>query len=126
EPATFAPVGVLPLIVTDEGPLNDGSVFSTEASASARPNPNVLFGSPLPRRTALFSTRLRRLVRADVGLSAPSVEASRHGADCSTSAGGPAACGAAADVPKNGAGNPPAPLTATPSMLEISGLVRPS
>src|SRR5438309_2052029 len=32
-----------------------------------------------------------------------------------------AACGAAADVPKNGLGNPPAPETLTPSAAVISG-----
>src|SRR5262252_7203763 len=35
-----------------------------------------------------------------------------------------AACGAAADVPKNGFENPPAPVTETPSAAVISGLRR--
>src|SRR5919197_993473 len=36
------------------------------------------------------------------------------------------ACGAAADVPKNGVGNPPAPVTDTPSGATSSGFTRPS
>src|SRR3989442_1128560 len=35
-----------------------------------------------------------------------------------------AACGAAADVPKNGLGKPPTPVTETPSAAVISGLFR--
>ena len=38
----------------------------------------------------------------------------------------PATCGAAADVPKNGLGNRPAPVIATPSIAETSGFMRPS
>ena len=35
-----------------------------------------------------------------------------------------AACGAAADVPKNGLGNPPAPETDTPSAAVMSGFCK--
>src|SRR5262245_34876704 len=38
----------------------------------------------------------------------------------------PATCGAAADEPKNGDGNSPAPLTDTPSIADTSGFCRPS
>ena len=38
----------------------------------------------------------------------------------------PPTCGAAADVPKNGAGNEPAPVIDTPSIAARSGFNRPS
>src|SRR4029077_6532255 len=44
----------------------------------------------------------------------------------STSAAMAPMCGLAADVPKNGVGNDPAPVIDTPSIAEMSGLVRPS
>ena len=51
---------------------------------------------------------------------------SRHGAPCSISAAIPAACGAAADVPKNVVPNDPAPVIETPSIAAMSGFCRPS
>ena len=50
----------------------------------------------------------------------------RQGALCSSSAAMPPTCGAAADVPKNGAGNDPAPVIDTPSIAAMSGFRRPS
>src|SRR4029079_6339390 len=101
-PFTSAPPGELPLMVTDALPLKAGTACASDAAASARPYPNVLFGSPDPSRTALFPSSPRSLPRASSLPSAPALPLSRHGAACSASAAMPATCGAAADVPKKG------------------------
>src|SRR5262245_23282040 len=97
------------------------------AAASARPDPETLSGWPPPfSETALFTIRFRSVVRAATASSAAELEPSRHGAACIASAAIPATCGAAADVPKKVDGNPPAPVTETPSIADTSGFCRPS
>src|SRR5207249_1776432 len=51
---------------------------------------------------------------------------SRQTLDSSNRAAIPAMCGVAAEVPKKGFSKLPAPVTETPSMPAISGLLRPS
>src|SRR5579862_769942 len=122
----LTPVGVLPPTTREDDPLKAGMVAFTEPSASARPAPKILFGDGPPSGIALFKRRLRRSVRA-VTLSSPLFALlRRHDLDSRRSAAIPAMWGAAAEVPKNGFSNPPAPVMETPSIPEISGLLRPS
>jgi hypothetical protein len=122
----LAPNGVLASKVNVGDPCQVGSVAWTADKASARPTPNVLSGAGLLNATACPVIRFRSVVRATVGSIVDVVRFSKHGALCSNSAAIPPMCGAAADVPKNAVGKPPAPNTVTPSMAAMSGLVRPS
>src|SRR5207249_1335779 len=123
---SVAPTGELPLTAIVDAPPNTGSVFCTDASASARPYPNMVSGTVSLNGTAFVTIRFRRAARAAADSMAPGAPATRQGAACSTSAAMPAMCGAAADVPKNGFANRPAAVTLTPSMDDTSGLSRPS
>src|SRR5882672_10526097 len=53
-----APSSVLPLTVSAADPPNTGSVFWTEANASARPDPKTLSGPALLSGTAFPTIRL--------------------------------------------------------------------
>ena len=70
--------------------------------------------------------RLRSVVRAVTLSRAPGVPLSRQGAAWRSSAATPAACGAAAEEPKNGFSKLPAPVIETPSIPLTSGFSRPS
>src|SRR4051812_11783501 len=97
------------------------------AAASMRPNPEMLSATPFGfSRTALLTTRSRRVVRAASACSALPDDCSTHGAACAVSAAMAAGGGGGGDEPKNGDGNDPAPLTDTPSIAETSGFIRPS
>src|SRR5690242_19621977 len=123
---TLAPVGVLPLTVSLVVPFALGSVFSAAARALMRPEPKILLGAGLPRGAALFKIRSRSVVLAVTWSRAPMAPLSRQGAASRSSAATPAACGVAAELPKNGFSKLPAPVTETPSIPLTSGLVRPS
>src|SRR5260221_5887062 len=102
-------------------PFHAGSMDCTDAKASTRPAPNVLSAGVLSA-TALPTSRLRTVVRAVTAEMADVVRSRRHGALWSSSAAMAPTCGAAAEVPKNGAGNDPAPALHTPSVAAPSGL----
>src|SRR5437870_9097149 len=123
---TVAPVGTLPLTVSLVIPLAPGMVLSAAARALIRPEPKTSFGAGLPRGAALFKIRPRSVVRAVAPSRAPGAPLSRQGADCKSKAATPAACGVAAELPKNGFSKLPAPVTETPSIPLTSGFRRPS
>ena len=75
-----APSGELPLTVMLPLPRNCGSVFCSDASASARPDPNTLSGAASLSGVALATTKLRSVPRAPGGSSAPADPEIRHGA----------------------------------------------
>src|SRR5579859_3382106 len=123
---TLAPFGVLPPTTKEVGPLKTGMVASAAASASARPKPKMLLGVDPPNGTVLFNIKLCKSVRAVTLSTAPAAPFRRQALDCNRSAAMPATWGVAAELPKNGFSKLPAPVMETPSIAEISGLVRPS
>src|SRR4029079_5602463 len=125
-PALAAP-GQLSAACGTPSPSASGAqpALAAAASASSRPAPHVLSTPGPPRSTAELNSALRRAVRSDAGLS-PDSPRFRDGWHANTRAAIAPAWGAAADDPKNGVENPPAPLTDTPSMATASGFVRPS
>ena len=88
-------------------------------NASARPAPTML--SALVQGKRLPDHKIADGRARLIGGDRRAARLSKQGALCSTSAATPPTCGAAADVPKNGVGNAPAPVTATPSMPTMSG-----
>src|SRR6202040_1796942 len=102
-------------------PFHVGRVPFNIANASARPAPNTLSGIDVLKGTAWPRIRSRIVLRAPVAAMAELARFSRHGAPCSKSAAMPPMWGAAADVPKNGALNDPAPVIDTPSIAAMSG-----
>src|SRR5580765_2594903 len=106
-------------------PCHPGSVACTALNASTLPAPTVLSGAG-PSGKVLPTRRFLIVVRAASAVAVEVLRFSRHGALWRTSAAIPPTCGAAADVPKKGAGNDPAPLIDTPSMAARSGFNRPS
>ena len=85
---------------------------SDAARASIRPAPKVVSCPGVPRSTALFIKAL--------AISVALVAEARLFKRAAT----PATCGDAADVPKKVVGNPPAPVTDTPSIAVTSGFAR--
>ena len=88
---TLAPLRAVPLRVWLGPALAVGIVRLAAARASNRPKPKTLFGTGLPRETAVFVKRLRRVVRPSTGARAPVGPDNKQGEACSNSAATPAA-----------------------------------
>ena len=106
-------------------PCHPGSVDCTAFDRVNPPGANIVVGRR-PEREGLADQKIADRRAGRVGGGGRRARFSRHGALCRTSAAIPPTCGAAADVPKNGAGNDPAPLIDTPSIAARSGFSRPS
>jgi hypothetical protein len=123
--ARLTPVGVLPPTTRVEDPPKTGTVARVEISAFARPEPNSVAGKSgsAPSKSRSFSSDLAVTLSNDWD---PGTFVSKHTLLSSNRAAIPAMCGVAAEVPKNVLPKPPEPVIETPSIPEISGLLRPS